>query len=210
MPWLVNEQPFAPEERRLTICGAEVLVAAFRPSVWISVTAPWVLAPLPDDVPRFLALVDTGFNGALFLREDHLRRLVGDVDMLPERSPGHLSLADDRRETHRRYQARVWLHGYGHDAPTPAFDLDVSRGIVVWSEPPAEEPTVLGEGFFARVLRAVGLRGGASGSAEHGPPIAPLATEGPPLPTLGAMALWPRKLKVAVDSGQLSLSVWVP
>jgi hypothetical protein len=210
VPLHVNEQPFDAAEQRRTICGTEVVVAPFRPCVWISVTVPWAPPLLPDDAPRFLALLDTGFNGALFLREDHFRRLVGEVAALPERSPGRLRLADDRMETHRRYQAKVWLHGYGLDHSTPAFDLDISRGIVAWSEPPAEEPEVLGETFLARLRTWLGIGTRRPPGVGGAVPVGTQPAQGPPLPVLGAMALWPRKVKVSVDYGTLRTSIWVP
>jgi hypothetical protein len=120
--------------------------------VWISVTAPEVLAPPPPDATRFPALVDTEFNGALFLKEDHLRRLV-DLSALPEQSPGHIRLADSRSESHRRYRARVWMHCYGLTPPVPALDLEISRGVLVWSELVEEEPQRRKEGFLTWLLR---------------------------------------------------------
>jgi hypothetical protein len=173
--------------------------------VWISITAPEVLAPPPPDAPRFPALVDTGFNGALFLQEHHLRRLVN-VSALPEQSPGNVRLVDRRSESYRRYRARVWMHSYGLTQPAPALDLDISRGVLVWSEPVEEEPQGVKEGFLTWLLRRLW----PWGRSEPAPRLSPLSTpQGPPLPTLGAWALRPRELTVTVDYDTLRLSIGV-
>jgi hypothetical protein len=205
VPVHIHDQPFYAREQRWETLGAEITVAPLRPLVWISITAPEVLAPLPD-LPRFPALVDTGFNGALFLREDHLHKRV-DVTTLPEQSPGNLRLADSRLESYRRYRARIWMHSFGLDPPLPALDLDISRGVLVWAEPPGQEPEGPEEGFFTRLLRKVLPRGGAEPAPR---PRSSPAPQGPSLPTLGAWALRPKRLKVTVDYDLLRLRIWVP
>jgi hypothetical protein len=205
VPLHIHEQPFYAREQRLVILGTEVTVAPLRPLVWISLTAPQVLSLSPD-LPRFLALVDTGFNGALFLSADHLQRLV-DVTTLLEQSPGNVRLADSRLESYRRYRARIWLHSYGLDQPRPALDLDISRGVLVWAKPSWEAPQVLEEGFFRKLLRKVWPWHGSQ--SAPGPSPVPVS-QGPALPTLGAWALRPKKLKVTADYDLLGLSIGVP
>ena len=174
----IRDMPFSAQAQELTVHGEKVTVFAFEPIVWVSITPPDVTV-LPDDAPKFPAIVDTGNVVAFNIRESQLTAWTR-----PQLRSADLSLASPPRPVHDasgnvhrlpRLRARVWLHPYPEDNGLPALDLQVLGGILVYE----------------------------TLSATQEPPRA----AGPHLPLLGARAFRPNGLKVDVDYRHLLVNI---
>lgn len=131
----IRDMPFSAQAQELTVHGEKVTVFAFEPIVWVSITPPDVTV-LPDDAPKFPAIVDTGNVVAFNIRESQLTAWTR-----PQLRSADLSLASPPRPVHDasgnvhrlpRLRARVWLHPYPEDNGLPALDLQVLGGILVY------------------------------------------------------------------------------
>ncbi len=112
----ILEAPFSDRPQLLTVLGLELKVLPFEALVWISLTSA-EMAVLPEDAPRFPAVVDTGHASSLSIKQDHLGKLI-DPTLLPIfGAPAKLVYADGRKASVPRFQARIWLHGF-HPDPT--------------------------------------------------------------------------------------------
>jgi hypothetical protein len=146
----VLEAPFSDRTQSLTVLGTALKVLPLEPVVWISITRPEVMA-LPEDAPRFPAVVDTGHASSLSIKQEHLGKLVDPAALPILGTPAALVYADGRRASLPRYQARVWLHGFHPDpARQPgALRLPTRDGIVCYrtAPPPRERGGPDGAGF---------------------------------------------------------------
>src|SRR5437660_1174975 len=76
MAMLLNRLPFFDEETSVEMPEGRVIVRAFQIVCWVSLTPPGITR-LPVNSPRFPAVLDTGCNHNLVLREEHLNRWAG-------------------------------------------------------------------------------------------------------------------------------------
>jgi hypothetical protein len=186
----------------LTVRGTPLKVLPLEPVVWISLTSPEVTA-LPEDAPRFPAVVDTGQAGSLSIKQEHLDKLV-DLAALPVLgAPAALIYADGRRASLPRYQARVWLHGFRPDPtrqPRP-LRLPTRDGIICYRiTPQVRRPEKSRWDWLWRLL------GRTPAEAPAPAAVAP----GPHLPLLGARAFRPLGLAVQVNYSALTLTIARP
>jgi hypothetical protein len=153
----VWEIPFSDRRDDFTLNGVTAPVRAYYPVVWVSVTRLEV-ADFPAEAPKFRALVDTGNNVSFNIRDEHLRAWAGlNADDLPlYGSEANLVYADGSRGAVPRRLAKVWLHPHPEDRLTGPWDLQVSRGIIVYETPthgqtaasPGPELPLLGAAAF--------------------------------------------------------------
>jgi hypothetical protein len=76
MAILLNRLPFFDRESAVEGPVGTVAIRAFQIMLWVSLTAEEV-RELPRGWPRFPALLDTGCNHNLALREEHMDRWAG-------------------------------------------------------------------------------------------------------------------------------------
>ncbi|HKI31755.1 MAG TPA: hypothetical protein VKA46_07795 [Gemmataceae bacterium] len=198
----VLEAPFSDRTQSLTVLGTALKVLPLEPVVWISLTSPEVTA-LPEDAPRFPAVVDTGHASSLSIKQEHLGKLVDEAALPILGRPAALVYADGRRASLPRYQARVWLHGFHPDPtrqPRP-LRLPTRDGIICYRT--ANRPREREESGWDWLWR---LLGRAPPASQTSAAVAP----GPHLPLLGARAFRPLGLTVQVDYSKLTLSIARP
>jgi hypothetical protein len=179
VPVHVREMPFSNKKRKESILSVEVEIFAYEPVVWVSLTRAEITI-LPENAPKFLAIVDTGNTVAFNIQEDHLTAWaqLKAVD-LPFAGPlGKVSDASGRIAKLARRQARIWLHPYPEGTGLAPRDLQVVGGILVYESP----------------------------QAGHLPLTIPQLI-GPHLPLLGARAFFPTNLGVSVNYRRLHVTI---
>jgi hypothetical protein len=196
----VLDAPFSDRTQSLTVLGTALKILPLEPVVWISLTSPDVPV-LPEDAPRFPAVVDTGQASSLSIKQDHLARLTDSLALPVLGRPAALVYADGRRASLPRYQARVWLHGFHPDPARqpPPLRLPTRDGIICYGPAPRER-AASGWDWLWRLL----------GRAPSAAPTAAAVALGPHLPLLGARAFRPLGLTVQVDYSKLTLSIARP
>jgi hypothetical protein len=199
----ILDAPFSDRIQPLTVLGLSLKALAFEPLVWISVTGPRV-AVLPEDAPRFPAVVDTGHASSLSIKEQHLGELL-DPRLIPVRGTrANVVYADGRKASLPRYQASIWLHGFHPDParqPSP-LRLPTPDGIICYD--PAPRPLQRAKSGWDWLRSLLGR----TTSPPATPPQA--VAPGPHLPLLGARAFQPVGLTVHVDYGKLTLTIARP
>src|SRR6266851_6577255 len=79
----IDHCPFFETKQRVTVGETDVEVWPLQPVVWISLTQAG-LSELPPGTPRLLAVLDTGNNHNLAIKEEHL---VNWARLVPEDLP---------------------------------------------------------------------------------------------------------------------------
>jgi hypothetical protein len=134
---LLNRISIPAAERLLQLkTGGIVSIKSLQPIVWISVTPPQVI-DLPDNSPRFPAVIDTGFNQTLLIQDQHLKEWggvnPGDLQLFPGETARYGS------QTWPFRIADIWLHAIESDnaAVRPireSYCLETHPGILVVSK----------------------------------------------------------------------------
>jgi hypothetical protein len=132
-----------------TPAGEQVEVLPRQIIFWISVAPPSAI-DLPSSALRFPVVFDTGFNGSLVIREEHLNDWggYGPTALL---TTGAALL---HGEPARLKRANVWLH-FDRDSDAPPCCLELAGGIVV-TTPASAKPRLPLLGM--RAFEASGLR----------------------------------------------------
>lgn len=155
MPTIFHKLPFFAYETTLEVQGETYRVLPLQIIVWVSLT-PANILHLDASVPRFPAILDTGFTDSFLIHPQQLARFAG---MRSE----NLGRRLDSLRSHGRviplYKANLWLHPNqpqerDRRAERPPFLIELDRGIGV----PTDEQIyprlpLLG----ARALRSSGL-----------------------------------------------------
>jgi hypothetical protein len=76
MATILNKLPFSDRESSVEMATGPVAIRAFQILMWVSLSAEEV-RELPRGWPRFPAVLDTGCNHNLALREEHFARWAG-------------------------------------------------------------------------------------------------------------------------------------
>jgi hypothetical protein len=104
---IIRKLPYDDRHTKLTLPGGDnVLVLPYQIVIWISIT-PTNVKAVSKSTPRLPAVIDTGFNHSLLIREEHLSNWAGLA--IEQLSPLATQItAYDRRV--RLRAANVWLY----------------------------------------------------------------------------------------------------
>jgi hypothetical protein len=127
---VIRKLPFS-RAQTVSVPGGSVDVLPYQIAVWVSV-APKYDRALRADMPRFPAVLDTGFGGSFLLREHHLIRWAG-----------------LRREHLREVDS---MRVYGVNIPVHAANVWVHPNV-----PGTREPAANAEPFCIRLDPGVGV-----------------------------------------------------
>lgn len=137
MALLIDRLPIPAEKRSIALPGGEAIDAKpWQALVWISITPPQVLE-LTRAIPRFPAVLDTGFNQTLLIQDRQLEEWAGikasELDVFPGESTVY------GNQVWQFSMADIWLHanvpGQQEVGPNPAtFCLEAFPGILIVSE----------------------------------------------------------------------------
>ena len=128
---VIDRLPFSSRESNVAVPGGTVRILPFQIVVTVSVT-PLGRSTLEATVPRFPAVLDTGFNRAFLLQEQHLLDWAG-------LQPEGLSWLEEITAYGRTipvFAGGVWLHRNKPRTRDPAprrrpFRIQLSPGIAV-------------------------------------------------------------------------------
>jgi hypothetical protein len=131
MAGILRQLPFFHTEPAALAPDGPVPVRPYQIIVWVSLSLPSV-TELDAAAPRFPAILDTGNNHNLAIREEHLNRWTGlDLATLPGK--GLIQVAGMRVAL---VAANVWIHpnrpGTRDEWEGPAFCLELEEGIAVY------------------------------------------------------------------------------
>jgi hypothetical protein len=129
MPSLVRQLPFSDEFTTLVVQGTVYRIFPRQIIVWLSVGRKGV-RDLDPRMPRFPAVLDTGFTDNFIMHEQQLRRFAG-------LEPQHLQRLNDSLRAHGRpiplHAANLWIQsnrtGERDQVVGVPFLLELHRGI---------------------------------------------------------------------------------
>jgi hypothetical protein len=154
----INDCPFFETKQRVKVAESEVEVLPLQPVVWVGLTRAG-LSELPPDTPRLLAVLDTGNNHNLAIKEEHL---VDWATLVPDDLPRFALQARVRSVAGEQlmpvYEADVWLHSFPKDTGLPPLNLEVDGGIVCYRKPKARKSKTLSLGPRLPLLGGLALR----------------------------------------------------
>lgn len=120
MARILRNLPFFEDQRTVRIPeGPVVTLKHHQIMVWVSLT-PSELATPPTPLPRFPAILDTGFNDTFLMQEAHLRSWAG-------LAPDDVTVLDFITVSGRELpllDADVWIH-----PNSPGHRDQISRGV---------------------------------------------------------------------------------
>src|SRR5438132_1168718 len=106
MPTILDKLPFYDDFTTVTVQGHSYQILPWQIVVWVSL-GPKGVRELDPRVPRFPAILDTGFTDTFLIHEQQLRRFAG---LRPE----HLRRRSDMFRPHGRqipiHAANIWMH----------------------------------------------------------------------------------------------------
>jgi hypothetical protein len=159
----VDDCPFFEGKQRVRAGGSDVDLLPLQPVVWVSVTRAG-LSELPPDTPQLLAVLDTGNNHNLAIKEEHLVDWANlFVDDLPKRAIQARVRSVRGEDLIPVYEADVWLHPFPQGRDLPPLNLEVGGGIVCYRIAKAKKSRTLSPGPRLPLLgglafRSLGLR----------------------------------------------------
>lgn len=137
MALLIDRLPIPSAKRSIALPGGGTIVAKpWQSLVWISITPPQVLELTPA-TPRFLAVLDTGFNQTLLIQDRHLEEWAGIKASELDVFPGESAVYGQQVWPFR--MADIWLHANvpGQQDSTSNIQsmcLEAHPGILIVSE----------------------------------------------------------------------------
>jgi hypothetical protein len=136
MPAVLRDLPFFDHRTTAEVGGQQYPILPHQPVVWVSVSHKGQREP-DSAMPRFPAVYDSGFTGALLIHRDQLRHFAG-------LHPQYLTARGDFMRPHGLrvplHAANVWLHPNRRGrrdefSGAPPFLLEVERGIGISDDP---------------------------------------------------------------------------
>jgi len=152
----VDDCPFFETKQRVKAGETQVEVLPLQPVVWVSLT-PAGLNELPHDTPQLLAVLDTGNNHNLAIKEEHLRDWAAlSLEDLPKFAVQARVRSVGGEQWMPVYEADVWLHPFPIDARLAPINLEIDGGIVCYRRSKGRKAVSLGPRL--PLLGGLGLR----------------------------------------------------
>src|SRR6516165_6688293 len=146
MTTVLSKLPYFEEPAAVSVRGDRLVIKPYQIIVWVSL-ADANQDELEPGIPRFPALLDTGFGHNLAIAEEQLQRWAG-------LHPGSLQVLGQARVSGLHVNlldAAIWLHRNqpgqrDRFTDQPPFRLELERGIAVYprSTPSAPRLPLLG------------------------------------------------------------------
>lgn len=154
----IDNCPFFETKQKVKVGETEVEVLPLQPVVWVSVTRAG-LSELPPDTPQLLAVLDTGNNHNLAIKEEHLidwaTLFVGDLPKLAVQARVRSVRGE---ELIPLFEADVWLHPFPKSTGLQPLNLEVDGGIVCYRKARARKSRPLSPGPRLPLLGGLALR----------------------------------------------------
>jgi hypothetical protein len=126
---LLRSVPFFEEETPIATPDGISAVRPYQVVIWISIAARSVVE-LPANAPRFPAVLDTGLNHNLSIRQEQMEARAGISSLM---ASGQVFIGARRIPL---LAANVWIHrnrpGRRDDLLSDAFKLELAGGIAVY------------------------------------------------------------------------------
>ncbi len=134
MPTILRRLPFFVDGTSVRIPdGPAVAIKHHQIVIWVGLGPVGDPVP-PDEINRFPALLDTGFNGNFLLREDHL--LEWAKTTIPESNYNLIGTTIIHGELVPMFEADLWIFGNvpgfrDQVAEVPIFRMEFNGGIAL-------------------------------------------------------------------------------
>jgi hypothetical protein len=154
----IEDCPFFETKQKVRVGENEVEVLPLQPVVWVSVTRAG-LSELPPDTPQLLAVLDTGNNHNLAIKEEQLtdwaKLFVTDLPKLAMQARVRSVRGEELIPV---YEADVWLHPFPKRTDLPPLNLEVDGGIVCYTKPKGRKSRASSPGPRLPLLGGLALR----------------------------------------------------
>jgi len=154
----IEDCPFFETKQKVRVGENDVEVLPLQPVVWVSVTRAG-LSELPPNRPQLLAVLDTGNNHNLAIKEEQLtdwaKLFVTDLPKLAMQARVRSVRGEELIPV---YEADVWLHAFPKRSDLPPLNLEVDGGIVCYRKPKARKSRVPSPGPRLPLLGGLALR----------------------------------------------------
>jgi hypothetical protein len=163
VPVYIDDSPFFETKQKVHAGGTEVELLPLQPVVWVSMTRAGSSA-LPPDTPQFLAVLDTGNNHNLAIKEEHLAdRAKLFLDDLPKLAVQARVRSVRGEELLPVFEADVWLHPFPKRVAVSPLNLEIDGGMVCYRKSRARKSRTPSPGprlplLGGQAMRSRGLR----------------------------------------------------